>query len=246
MTNNLICVSGGCDPLHIGHLEMFREAAKHGDLVVILNSDDWLLRKKGFIFLPWDQRAAIISDLRYVSQVAAVDDTDGSVCEALRRIKPRYFANGGDRKQDNTPELAVCMELGIEMLWNVGGGKANSSSDIAKRAWVTRLWGKYLTLDEGEDYKVKKLVLDPHKSISFQYHHHRSEYWYVVGPSAQVRLGDNVFTVEQGAPPVVVCSGMTHQLSNPGDTPVTVIEIQSGDYLDEDDIIRISSHESST
>ena len=239
MKNNLICVSGGCDPIHIGHLEMFREAARHGELVVILNSDDWLLRKKGFIFLPWDQRAAIIGDLKYVSRVEPVDDNDGTVCEALRRIKPRYFANGGDRKSDNTPELAVCQELGIEMLWNVGGGKANSSSDIAKRAWVTRLWGRYLTLDEGDDYKVKKLVLDPHKSISLQYHHHRSEYWYVVGPQAKVRLGDEVMLVEKGAPPVVVASGMKHQLSNPNDQPVTIIEIQSGDYLGEDDIIRL-------
>ena len=238
-TSPLICVSGGCDPLHIGHLDMFREAAQHGELVVILNSDAWLLRKKGFIFLPWEQRAAIISDLRYVSKVESVNDDDGTVCEALRRIRPHYFANGGDRKHDNTPEGAVCAELGIEMLWNIGGGKANSSSDIAKRAWVERTWGRYLTLDEGDDYKVKKLILDPHKSISLQYHHHRSEYWYVVGPAAQVRLGDETYTVTKGAPPVVVGNGMTHQLANPGDTPVIIIEIQSGDYLGEDDIIRI-------
>jgi mannose-6-phosphate isomerase-like protein (cupin superfamily) len=219
---------------------MFREAAQYGDLVVILNSDEWLLRKKGFIFLPWDQRAAIIGDLSYVSQVVAVDDSDGSVCEALRRIKPKYFANGGDRKQDNTPELAVCMELGIEMLWNIGGGKENSSSDVAKRAWVERLWGRYLTLDEGEDYKVKKLVLDPHKSISLQYHNHRGEYWYVVESTAQVRLGDKVFSVSPGSPPVIVEPKMTHQLANAGNTPLVVIEVQSGSYLGEDDIFRIT------
>src|SRR3954468_7635680 len=111
---DMVCVSGGFDPLHGGHLEMFRDAAKHGSLCVVINSDPWLIRKKGFTFLSYEQRAAIISDLRYVARVSPVDDSDGTVCEALRRLKPRYFANGGDRKQTNTPEIAVCEELGIE------------------------------------------------------------------------------------------------------------------------------------
>jgi len=128
-----ICVSGGFDPLHLGHLEMFREAATHGRLIVILNSDAWLFRKKGFVFLPWKERAAIISELRMVSEVAAVDDADGTVCEALRRLRPTYFANGGDRTSGNTPERALCEELSMEMLWNIGGGKINSSSEIARR-----------------------------------------------------------------------------------------------------------------
>ena len=239
MTKDTICVSGGCDPIHIGHVDMFREAALHGRLIVILNSDAWLMRKKGFVFLTWEERAAIISDLRYVWKVVPVDDSDGTVCEALARIKPRYFANGGDRKMDNTPERELCEKLGIEMLWNIGGGKANSSSEIARRAWVDHPWGRYLTLDEGEGYKVKKIILNPKAAISLQYHQHRSEYWYVVGASAQVRLGDNTFEVAKASPPVIVETGVIHQLSNPGDTPVVVIEIQSGEYLGEDDIIRI-------
>ena len=93
-----ICVSGGFDPLHTGHLDMFREAATHGRLTVIINSDAWLLRKKGFVFQPWQQRAAIIGELRCVAEVAHVDDADNTVCEALARLKPDFFANGGDRK----------------------------------------------------------------------------------------------------------------------------------------------------
>lgn len=235
----VVCVSGGFDPLHAGHLEMYRDAAKHGELCVILNSDPWLVRKKGFSFLPWDQRAKIIGDLRHVADVQPVDDTDGTVCEALRRIRPAFFANGGDRKQDNTPEMAVCHELGIEMLWGIGGDKAESSSDVARRSWVTRKWGKYVTLDEGEDYKAKKLVLDPGQSISLQYHHHRREIWYVAAGRAEVRLGDTVQIVEKGSFPIGVERGMVHQLSNKGSEPLVIIEIQSGDYLAEDDIIRL-------
>ena len=236
--NDLVCVSGGFDPLHIGHLEMFRNAAKHGKLVVILNSDRWLLRKKGFVFLNWQQRSSIIGDLRYVHAVAEVNDDDNTVCEALARIKPRYFANGGDRKSDNTPETTLCAQLGIEPLWNMGGGKLDSSSDVARRAWVERCWGKYVTLDEGEDYKVKKLVLAPGQSISLQYHNHRKEYWYMAGPHAQVQLGDELINVKQGDP-VIVDPGVRHKLSNQGSEPLVVIEVQSGNYLGEDDIIRL-------
>jgi len=125
-----ICVSGGMDPIHVGHIRMIQEAAKVGKVVVILNSDDWLLRKKGFRFMPWDERAEIIMSISGVSDVVNVDDSDGTVCEALMRVRPDFFANGGDRGQTNTPEISLCRELGIEMLWGVGGGKVQSSSDL--------------------------------------------------------------------------------------------------------------------
>lgn len=238
--NNIVCVSGGFDPLHAGHVEMFHQAAAYGPLTVILNSDAWLLRKKGFVFMPWEQRAAIISELRYVAGVVAVDDSDGTVCEALARVKPRYFANGGDRKSDNTPEVSLCADLGIDLLWQVGGEKTESSSDIARRASVDRPWGSYVALDEGEGYKVKKVVVAPGESISLQYHNHRSEYWYVASGIARVQLGDDVFDVEAGALPIVVVQGVIHKLSNPGYEPLVVIEIQSGEYVGEDDITRLS------
>ena len=127
----MVAVSGGFDPIHIGHVRMIQEASRHGDgLYVVLNSDDWLLRKKGYIFMPFDERAEIIKAISGVMTVIAVDDTDNTVCEALRRVKPAYFANGGDRTNDNTPEMQVCDELGIEMIWNIGGGKIQSSSEL--------------------------------------------------------------------------------------------------------------------
>ena len=129
-----VVVSGGFDPVHIGHVRLILAAAEYGDVIVVANSDSWLYRKKGFVFMTWDQRKEILEALKGVVKVEWVDDTDETVCEALRRIKPTYFANGGDRKGDNVPEVAVCKELGIEMIWNVGGGKIESSSELVNRA----------------------------------------------------------------------------------------------------------------
>jgi cytidyltransferase-like protein len=129
-----ILVSGGFDPVHIGHIRMIIEASQHGDVMVVANSDDWLFRKKGFVFMEFEERAEILSSIKGVIKVSGVDDSDGTVCEAIRRLKPDYFANGGDRKKHNTPEQSVCEELGIEMLWGVGGDyKANSSSTLVER-----------------------------------------------------------------------------------------------------------------
>lgn len=130
MKRKLIAVSGGFDPIHKGHVKMIREAAKLGDVVVILNSDDWLERKKSYKFMNFEERSYIAGSIKGVVFTTGVDDSDGTVCEALKRIKPDFFANGGDRYSTNTPEMAVCEELGIEMLWNIGGEKEQSSSDL--------------------------------------------------------------------------------------------------------------------
>ena len=123
-----IAVSGGFDPLHVGHVRMIQEAAQFGKVIVILNSDEWLTEKKGYVFMPFEERSEIISSLKGVEKVVATIDLDNTVCETLRQIKPTYFANGGDRKEGNVPEEAVCKREGIVMLWGVGGGKIQSSS----------------------------------------------------------------------------------------------------------------------
>ena len=124
----VIAVSGGFDPVHIGHIRMILDAARYGDVMVIINSDDWLMRKKGYVFMPWEERAEIMGNIKGVRFVTAVDDSDGTVCEALRRHKPDAFANGGDRKTENTPEMDVCEELGIQMMWAIGGNNKPQSS----------------------------------------------------------------------------------------------------------------------
>jgi D-beta-D-heptose 7-phosphate kinase/D-beta-D-heptose 1-phosphate adenosyltransferase len=112
---------------------MIREAAEYGNVIVILNSDEWLIRKKGYKFMSFEERAYIAGSIKGVTVVSNVDDSDGTVCQALRKLKPDYFANGGDRIQKNTPEMDVCEELGIKMLWNIGGGKIQSSSDLVSK-----------------------------------------------------------------------------------------------------------------
>lgn len=129
-----IVLSGGFDPIHVGHLRMIQDATKWGKVIIVLNSDSWLMRKKGYIFMPWEERKEILLGIRGVDEVVSVDDSDGSVCEALRRINPNFFGNGGDRTDKNTPEKELCREMEITMLWNVGGGKDQSSSDLVANA----------------------------------------------------------------------------------------------------------------
>jgi D-beta-D-heptose 7-phosphate kinase/D-beta-D-heptose 1-phosphate adenosyltransferase len=129
-----VMISGGFDPLHVGHLRMIKSAAEYGELIVVINSDEWLLRKKGYSFMTWEDRKELIEGYSEVWKVVSVDDSDNTVCEALRREQPDFFANGGDRLIGNTPEKEVCEELNIKMIWNIGGDKIRSSSDIVKEA----------------------------------------------------------------------------------------------------------------
>lgn len=128
-----IVVSGGFDPLHVGHLDMIEAAAAYAPVIVVLNSDAWLIRKKGFVFIPWGDRARLLKAMRDVGDVSPVNDADGTVCEALKRIRPIYFANGGDRTTGNPKEHETCAALGIVELFGVGGGKIRSSSELVKR-----------------------------------------------------------------------------------------------------------------
>ena len=132
MAKKRVVVSGGFDPLHVGHLRMMQDAAQHGNLTVVINSDPWLLRKKGYVFMPWDERAEIIGAYDFVERVVKAKDDDKTVVASLEEIRPDIFANGGDRENTNTPEARYCKENNIEMLWGVGGGKIQSSSTMVK------------------------------------------------------------------------------------------------------------------
>lgn len=129
-----VAVSGGFDPIHIGHVRMFQEARRLGDrLVVILNNDKWLKDKKGYVFMPEHERAELINAFPFVDKVVIsshrAKDADRSVSRDLAKVRPAIFANGGDRKAlADIPEATVCEELSIHMIFNVGGGKIQSSS----------------------------------------------------------------------------------------------------------------------
>ncbi len=130
----VVAVSGGFDPIHIGHVRMFRAAKKLGsELVVILNNDNWLTKKKGYVFMPENERKELLESLVPVDRVVLTSHPpspeDMSVNHVLADLKPDIFANGGDRTHSNIPEVPVCEAIGCKMVFNVGhGGKVQSSS----------------------------------------------------------------------------------------------------------------------
>ncbi len=140
----VVAISGGFDPIHIGHVQLFQRAKKLGDeLVVILNNDNWLMKKKGLVFMPQNERKAIIEAIKGVDRVVLTrhspDSMDMSVRAELLKLRPNVFANGGDRTQKNIPEVPVCEKIGCKMVFNIGGGKIQSSSwllskDISKQS----------------------------------------------------------------------------------------------------------------
>lgn len=136
----VVAVSGGFDPLHVGHIRYLKHARKLGTkLVVILNNDNWIKKKKGYCFMEEIDRAEILSSIKYVDIVVLtnheINTKDMSVCDTLNKVKPQIFANGGDRVGNNVPEVALCEKLGIKLVFNVGGSKVESSSALVKKHW---------------------------------------------------------------------------------------------------------------
>lgn len=137
-------VSGGFDPIHEGHIEMIKESAQASDgVIVLVNSDEWLCRKKGKNFYTIKTRRAILENIKGVIDVLEFDDSDNSACDGIRKARAKYpndnlvFANGGDRRKDNIPEGSVCEECHVDLAFGVGGeNKANSSS------WILEKWNE--------------------------------------------------------------------------------------------------------
>ncbi len=124
----IVAISGGFDPIHVGHIRMIQEAAELGAVVVVANSDEWLLRKKGYVFMKYEERQEILKSIKGVIDVFKASDKDDTVCRSLKIIKPDIFANGGDRKEGNIPEYQLCEDMGIEMKFGVGGSDKPQSS----------------------------------------------------------------------------------------------------------------------
>ena len=139
--HNIILVSGGFDPIHSGHIKLINEANKHGDVIVLLNSDKWLRNKKGKEFLNFYERKIIMSNIKGVINVIEFDDSDKTCIDGIKKAKSLYknniikFANGGDRNNETTPEKEFCDKNDIETLFGIGGNdKSNSSS------WILKKW----------------------------------------------------------------------------------------------------------
>ena len=137
MNKKIIILSGGFDPVHKGHVRMFKAASEYGDVVVGANSDDWLIRKKGKFFMPFLEKKEILESIKYIDSVLAFDDSDDSAYQLIKDVKSHYgndvelyFGNGGDRTNETTPEIEYCEKNNIGLIWDLGGGKIQSSSDL--------------------------------------------------------------------------------------------------------------------
>jgi cytidyltransferase-like protein len=251
---NVVLVTGGFDPIHSGHIQYFLKAKELGDILVVgLNSDAWLTRKKGRAFMPWTERCKIIKELKPVGYVTEFNDDDGSACNAIKMVREMFpvaniiFANGGDRNKENIPEMEYKDDK-LSFVFGVGGSdKMNSSSwilDEWKSPKTERPWGYYRVLHDVDGCKVKELTVNPGKSLSKQRHFKRSEYWMVTEGMCTVDL-----EMESGykLPPVLLTRHENfdilhkhwHQLSNPFDVPCKLVEIQYGEACEEEDIERV-------
>ncbi len=248
----IIIVSGGFDPIHSGHIEYFKDAKSHGDmLIVALNSDTWLSNKKGKFFMPFYERKQIIENLSCVDLVMAFKDDDfGSATNAIIKVKELYpndeiyFANGGDRKKENIKEMSVD---DVTFLYSVGGDdKKNSSSWILKEwkyEYEERIWGSLYNLFKDEEIKVKELIVTSNKGMSFQRHFKRNEMWLVSKGSCVVNYSksnpDKKNSMQLNKfDHYLVPLGEWHQITNPFEETCHIIEIQYGKECVEEDIER--------
>ncbi len=247
----IVLVTGGFDPIHSGHIAYLKAARALGDMLIVgINSDGWLTRKKGQPFMPWHERNVIVSNLECVDATLIFNDNDGSAVDAIRKVKELYpndeiiFANGGDRTASNIPEMVV---KDVVFRFGVGGEhKANSSSWILKE-WcspqVERAWGYYRVLHSVPGTKVKELTVMPGQSLSMQRHKHRAEYWHVTEGRCVVNAqmdGGYCLPAQELGPHdnYSVLVNAWHQLTNPYTEPCRIVEIQFGSECAESDIER--------
>ena len=249
----IVLVTGGFDPIHSGHISYINAAKNLGDILVVgVNSDDWLRRKKGQEFMPSSERIDIIQNLKSVNHCILFDDTENHAIEAIRNVKLMYpgdhiiFANGGDRTKDNIPEM---IEPDVEFVFGVGGGDKKNSSSWILQEWkapkTSRQWGHWRVLHEqGHEVKLKELTVDPGKRLSMQRHKDRAEHWFVAEGTATVYTVNSASTDEEllgvyeQFQHVHIRQTEWHQLSNETDRPLKIIEIQYGKNCIEEDIER--------
>jgi len=251
----IVILSGGFDPVHSGHIEMIEHAQEIGRVVIAVNSDEWLERKKGKCFMPFAERVKILDQFKNILMVIGFDDRDGTAKDAIRKTRKLFpkstivFANGGDRNSNNIPEMEyeddnLLFEFGIG-----GTNKANSSSKILaewKSPKTERSWGYYRVLhSDGPETKVKELTVAPGNRLSLQKHKDRKELWMVSYGDAIVLSGKDLDSLEifelKKHDQLYIDYNEWHQLQNNTEKELRIVEIQYGRNCIEEDIIRINS-----
>ena len=251
--DKVVVITGGFDPIHRGHIEYINAAKELGDILIVgVNSDEWLVRKKGRSFMPFEDRITIVGAIEGVDYAIPFNDRDNSAKDAIawaRRVYPNHtivFANGGDRTSDNIPEMDV--NDNIEFVFGVGGTDKVTSSSWILEEWkapkTERQWGYYRVLHEnGPEVKVKELTVEPKKYLSMQKHNSRLELWFVAEGTATVYTINNSSDEEldgvyEKFRNIHIATNQWHRLANETDKPLKIIEIQYGNECIEEDIER--------
>ena len=243
-------VSGGFDPVHVGHLRMFQDAKNLSDKVILLlNNDEWLVKKKGKPFMNEAQRKEILGEFKSISKVIIQTSSEKSSNKAIEEFvlknpnKTICYCNGGDRSNiKNIPEAEICQKLGVNLEFGVGGeDKIESSSQLTKNYLGNvekRPWGNYHIIAKNKGYQIKEIKVLRKSKLSLQKHSNRSEFWQIVKGESKITIENNEYYLKEKEY-IYIPNNTIHRIENIGEKDLIFIEIQLGENLKEEDIIRL-------
>ena len=243
-------VSGGFDPVHVGHLRMFQDAKNLSNKVILLlNNDEWLIKKKGKPFMNQNQRKEILDEFKSITEVIIQTSSDKSSSLAIEEFvnknpnKSICYCNGGDRSNiKNILESVTCKDLGVSLEFGVGGKeKVESSSQLTKNYLGNvekRPWGNYHVIAKNTGYQIKEIKVFKNSKLSLQKHNNRSEFWQIVKGKSKIIIEDNEYFLKEKEH-IYIPKKTVHRIENIGNEELIFIEIQLGEDLQESDIVRI-------
>ena len=243
-------VSGGFDPVHVGHLRMFQDAKRiSSKVILLLNNDDWLIKKKGKPFMNENQRKEILDEFKSISEVIIQSSSENSSSKAIESFvknnpnKSICYCNGGDRsKIQNILEADICKKLGVNLEFEVGGKeKVESSSQLTKNYLGNiekRPWGNYHIIAKNTGYQIKEIKVSKGSKLSLQKHKNRSEFWQIVRGQSKIIIEKKEHYLREGEH-IYIPENTIHRIENIGKEELIFIEIQLGENLKEEDIIRL-------
>ena len=247
---NFALVSGGFDPVHVGHLRMFQDAKKLADeVIVLLNNDDWLVKKKGKPFMSQNQRKEILEEFKSISEVIIQTSSEPSSSLAIEDFvkkntnKSICYCNGGDRSNiENIRESEVCKKLKVNLEFGIGGeNKIESSSDLTKNYLGNiekRPWGNYHIIARNLGYQIKEIKVSVNSKLSLQKHQNRAEFWQIIKGNCKVTVGEKEYELEDNNN-IYIPKDTIHRIENTGNQELIFVEIQLGKDIKEEDIVRI-------